>query len=144
VSVGGDGDEHGVTEANLAFYRALEARAISAMERVWWHDPAVSCIHPGWHRLDGWDEVRRSWQNIFANARAWKVACEDARVLVRGDLAWVVCREVIRPSAAAEGAAARMQATNIFRRTGEGWRMIHHHASPSPDESPVPPDEPVN
>jgi hypothetical protein len=24
------------------------------------------------------------------------------------------------------------QATNLFIRTGEGWRMFHHHSSPAP------------
>jgi hypothetical protein len=24
------------------------------------------------------------------------------------------------------------QATNLFLRTSQGWRMIHHHASPAP------------
>jgi ketosteroid isomerase-like protein len=141
--VTGDAGERGVIAANLAFYRALERREISEMDRVWSHGEDVSCVHPGWHRLDGWDEVRRSWQNIFANARAWRVSCERVRVSVRGDLAWVVCLEVIRPDAAIEAEAARMQATNVFRRTEEGWRMVHHHASPSAEDPPAA-AEPVN
>src|SRR5207249_7412949 len=68
-------DETSVAAANLAFYRALEARDLSAMELVWTHEESASCVHPGWHRLDGWSEVRRSWENIFANARPWSVAC---------------------------------------------------------------------
>jgi ketosteroid isomerase-like protein len=26
-----------------------------------------------------------------------------------------------------------MQATNVFRRENEQWRMVHHHASPMPE-----------
>jgi ketosteroid isomerase-like protein len=124
-----------VEAANLAFYRALEARNLSQMETVWSHDEAVTCVHPGWHRLDGWAEVRRSWENIFANSRAWTVACEDIRITIAGDLAWVVCVEVIRPfGIGSEDAAARMQATNIFLRRNGEWRMVHHQASASPTE----------
>ena len=63
-----------VADANLAFYRALEARDLETMARVWYHDESVSCVHPGWHRLDGWDEVERSWENIFTNSRPWAVS----------------------------------------------------------------------
>ena len=127
------GAETAVAAANLAFYRALEARNLSAMDLVWLHEPAVSCVHPGWHRLDGWDEVRRSWENIFANARPWTVACEDARFAIAEDVAWVVCVEIIRPfGIGEEDAAARMQATNVFVRRDGTWRMVHHHASASP------------
>jgi ketosteroid isomerase-like protein len=125
-------DETAVASANLAFYRALQARELSAMELVWWHDDAVTCIHPGWHRLDGWEEVRRSWENIFANSRAWTATCEDVIVAVSGDLAWVRCAEVIRPfGMETQSAAARMQATNVFERRDGEWRMVHHHASAS-------------
>jgi ketosteroid isomerase-like protein len=141
--VTGDAAERGVIAANLAFYGALERREISEMDRVWSHGEDVSCVHPGWHRLDGWDEVRRSWQNIFANARSWSVTCEGVRVSIEGALAWVVCLEVIRPAAASQGEAARMQAMNVFRREEEGWRMVHHHASPSAEE-PAASSEPVN
>jgi uncharacterized protein (TIGR02246 family) len=137
-------DAGSVAAANLAFYRALESRDLETMSRVWLHDAATSCVHPGWHRLDGWEEIERSWKNIFANSRPWTVACEDVRIAVAGDLAWVTCVEVIVPFGAGEdGDAARMQATNLFGRVGGEWRLVHHHASPSPTES-IEPDEPVN
>src|SRR5215475_7960320 len=105
-------EETAVGAANLAFYRALESRDVRLMESVWSHGDDVTCVHPNWHRLDGWSEVRRSWENIFANSRAWTVACEDVRIAIEGDLAWVACVEVIRPQGVGEDDdAARMQAT---------------------------------
>lgn len=122
-----------VAQANLAFYRALEARDLDTMSAVWHHDEAVSCVHPGWHRLDGWEEVERSWANIFANSRPWAVSCEDMRIALAGDLAWVTCVEVIVPfGGETSDDAARMQATNLFGRVAGEWRLVHHHASPSP------------
>ncbi len=91
-------EEAAVAAANTTFYRALEARDLVAMDRIWAHEESASCVHPGWHRLDGWTEIRRSWENIFANARPWSVFCEDVRVEVSGDLAWVTCVEAITPS----------------------------------------------
>ena len=126
-------EEAAVSAANLAFYRALAARDLSGMETVWLHEDRVTCVHPGWHRLDGWQEVRRSWENIFSNSRPWTVACEDVRVAIAGEIAWVVCVEVIRPfGLSGEDAAARMQATNVFVQRDGAWRLAHHHASASP------------
>ena len=126
-------DATAVAAANLAFYRALEARDLSHMAEVWLHDDSASCVHPGWHRLDGWEEIGRSWENIFANSRPWSVGCEDVRIAVSGDLAWVTCVEVIVPFGAEdEDDAARMQATNVFGRVDGEWRLVHHHASPTP------------
>ncbi|MEO8192150.1 MAG: nuclear transport factor 2 family protein [Acidobacteriota bacterium] len=128
-------EETAVAAANLAFYRALEARSLSAIELVWSHGRTVSCIHPGWHRLDGWREVRRSWENIFDSSRPWTVMCEDVRISVSGEMAWVSCVEVIRPFGSARAdAAARMQATNLFAREVGEWKMVHHHASASPED----------
>jgi ketosteroid isomerase-like protein len=137
-------EETAVAAANLGFYRALEARNLRAMESVWLPEASVSCVHPGWHRLDGWTEVKRSWENIFLNSRPWTVSCEDIRIGVSGDFACVTCVEVITPFGGDEEEdAARMQATNIFQRSGGQWRMIHHHASPSPTRSDDE-EEPVN
>lgn len=138
-------DETAVAAANLAFYRALEARSLSAMELVWTHSAEASCVHPGWHRLDGWAEIRRSWQNIFTSSRPWTVACVDLRIDVQGDIAWVRCVEIMQAFGSTEGEdAARMQATNVFVRDEGDWRMVHHHASASPDNPEEDEDEQVN
>lgn len=137
-------DARAVAAANLAFYRALETRDLDEMDVVWLQDASATCVHPGWHRLDGWEEIRRSWANIFANSRPWTVSCEDVRIAVAGELAWVTCVEVITPFGGEEGPdTARMQATNLFGRVDGHWRMLHHHASasPSPDASS---EEPIN
>ena len=137
-------EETEVALANRAFYDALGARDLAAMDVLWSHGPAT-CVHPGWHRLDGWSEIRRSWQNIFANSRPWNVSCEDVRVRVAGDVAVVACVEVILPfGAEASSDAARMQATNVFARENGAWRMVHHHASPTPSADDSAADETVN
>lgn len=124
-------EQNEVTLANRAFYDALQARDLDAMDLVWSHGPETTCVHPGWHRLDGWSGIRRAWQNIFDNSRPWRVSCEDVRVRLTGELAIVACVEVILPFGAREPSdSARLQATNVFAREDGVWRMVHHHASP--------------
>ena len=132
-----------VLEANRAFYGALERRDYSAMEDLWSHREDVACTHPGWHRLDGWTEVSRSWQAIFSNSRAWRVHPESERVFVSGEIAVVLCVEVLE-AVGGQGDPARMQATNVFRDEGDGWRLIHHHASPMPEAGQDDEEETVN
>ncbi|MGH9441195.1 MAG: nuclear transport factor 2 family protein [Thermoanaerobaculia bacterium] len=127
-----DQDISRVMEANRSFYAALEHRSFGEMEGCWSHADDIACTHPGWHRLDGWDEVSRSWQAIFANSRSWRVRCESPRALLREDLAVVVCLEYLE-AVGAQGDPARMQATNVFRKENGEWKMVHHHASPMPD-----------
>ena len=127
-----DDDTSLVLEANRSFYAALERRDIDEMEACWSHEDDVACAHPGWHRLDGWDEVSRSWSAIFANSRAWRVHCEGARAVASGELAVVFCVENLE-AVGGHGDPARMQATNVFRKEGGVWKMIHHHASPMPE-----------
>lgn len=124
--------------ANHAFYRALQAQDMAMMDLVWCQEDRATCIHPGWRRLDGWIDIRRSWAAIFQNTGDWSVTCRRTRVSITGDDAWVTCIEEIRP----EGQPfVQMEATNIFVRQQGAWRLVHHHASPAPE----PPDPgPVN
>lgn len=123
-----------VTRANYAYYAALQAGDIGAMQRVWDDDEAVVCVHPGWPLLRGRGRVLRSCSMIMANTAYLQFLLSDVAVRVDGDTAVVTCSESLL--AAAEAAppdavpqAATVATTNVFRRGPQGWRMVVHHAS---------------
>ena len=119
-------------EANGAFYRAVEELDLAAMERVWLQEAWVRCIHPGWDLLVGWEKVRESWEQIFTGTRWIRVIPTSIDIQVLGDVGLVSCAENITATSDGDVGVAVAQATNLFLRTEEGWRMFHHHSSPAP------------
>ncbi|PYQ12279.1 MAG: DUF4440 domain-containing protein [Acidobacteria bacterium] len=126
------GEVEELRDANERFYRALEELDLDGMERLWLHEPWVRCIHPGWDVLVGWERVRESLAQIFASTHWMRVTPTDCGVQVFGQVGMVACAENITASRDSDVGVAVAQATNLFRRTPEGWRMFHHHASPAP------------
>jgi ketosteroid isomerase-like protein len=118
-----------VEEANRHFYRAFETLDLAEMDAVWLHTERARCIHPGWPLIVGWDAIRSSWETIFANTTEMRFTISDARVGGGPDLAWVTCTENILSDAQGRVSVTSLLATNIFERTSDGWRMIHHHAA---------------
>lgn len=117
--------------ANSAFYRALEALDLAAMERLWAQDASATCLHPGWPLCAGWNEVRDSWATIFANTTTMRFEIADERIDVGEALAWVVCVERIRSTGpVGDVMVGAVIATNVFRRDGDDWKIVHHHGSP--------------
>jgi ketosteroid isomerase-like protein len=115
-------DEEAVLAANAAFYAAFAQRDLAAMDALWTRTGPVCCIHPGWGGLHDRDAVLASWASIFAGNDEPAIACVNPRVRVDGDAGTVICEEVL--------GEARLVATNVFVREGDGWRLWHHHAGP--------------
>jgi hypothetical protein len=108
---------------NEAFYRAITDRDIAAMDDVWARASPVSCIHPGWAAIIGRDEVLASWRRILSHDASPKIVCRQPGVLLYGELGAVICYEDID--------GQLLVTTNLFRREGRHWRLIHHQAGPT-------------
>jgi ketosteroid isomerase-like protein len=119
-------------ESNAAFYRAVEELNVADMERLWLHEPWVRCIHPGWDLLVGWETIRQSWEQIFSGTSWIRVTPTSVDIQLLGDVGMVGCAENITATSDGDVGVAVAQATNLFLRTPEGWRLFHHHSSPAP------------
>ena len=114
-------EQDAVLAANAAYYRAFAGGDFDLMSRIWAVED-VSCIHPGWPVLIGRREVLDSYAAILANPHQEALAHLGEKVLLAEREARVFCIETV--------AGLRLAATNWFRRGDDGWRLIHHQASP--------------
>lgn len=130
-------EEEKVLAVNQRFYAALEKLDLEEMEAIWLHVDWVKCVHPGWEMLEGWEEVRESWQRIFENTRLMRVFVSDLRLHVENHTAWVVCVENVTSSYETGFEQVSVQVTNLFVLSDGEWRMVHHHASPLPPRRPT-------
>jgi ketosteroid isomerase-like protein len=123
-----------VLSANAEFYAAFERGDFDAMQGLWADDDGIVCVHPASTPIRGRRDVMRSWMVLMANAAYIQFFLTDVDGVVVGDVASVTCTENVLSAAPgtpdgvfAGGSAA---ATNVFRRTDDGWRLWIHHASP--------------
>jgi len=125
-----------VEAANAELYAAFEAGDIDRMSALWADSDDVSCIHPGGPILRGRGAVLRSWSIIMANTTYIQFFLTDVEIGVIGDVAIVTCAENILTAAGEDADSdsfahpGRVVATNVFRRTGNRWRLLVHHGSP--------------
>ena len=117
--------------AEAAFYRAFEQRDAAAMEALWLDDPGVACIHPLAAPLTGYAAVIAGWRGLLDGAGRFRVRAELLATLGEGDTIFRVVHEHLTLG---NESASRppILATNAYRKTPAGWRMVLHHASPLP------------
>ena len=126
-------DEATVRLANEEFYRALTKMDIEAMDEVWSHDDGARCIHPGWDIIEGWEEIRQSWEVIFGNSADLQVTPSEVKIGLEGEMAWVSCLESIT-ARGDDTDVTLARATNLFMKKSGAWKMILHHVSQVPPE----------
>ncbi|BAG20922.1 nuclear transport factor 2 family protein [Streptomyces griseus] len=133
-----------VEAANTAFYEALERGDHDELSGRWLpgEDLTVSCVHPGWPVLTGRGDVLRSYALIMANTEYIQFFLTDVNISMTEDTALVTCTENILSGGPAEEGDALgplvgqlVVATNVFRRTADGWKLWSHHGSPVLTES---------
>ncbi len=123
-------------EAEDAFYLAFQNRDANAMMQVWAEDESIVCIHPTGSRLEGPAVIGRRWQSIFEHSPELEFTISDTTRMREGSIAVHVVYEHIRLQKN-DRHQAPVVATNIYRLTDEGWRMVLHHASSGQQAGPA-------
>ena len=128
-------------DAETAFYEAFERADLPAMMAVWAETDDIVCIHPSGPRLMGFEAVRESWVQIFANGSQVRVRTTDVR---KYDAQSVAVRSVVEVLSApgGQGTPQSVLATNVYELTDGGWRLVIHHATTVPEAPAAAADEP--
>ncbi len=119
-----------VRAANLAFYDAFTQLDLDAMSKLWAKRAPVTCVHPGWDLVLGYEAVMQSWRAIFEGTSEIRFRVEDPQVTAVGEAGWVVCRELLYTTVGGTPLENAMTAINTFVLEDGVFRITHHHAAP--------------
>ena len=127
--------EDEVRDASSKFYAALNRMAngdAGPLAGVWSHSAEVTTMHPIGGREVGWDQVRKSWEQVAQLSSGGQVELADQAIRVAGDLAYELGVERGRLTLAGQEVTIDHRVTNIYRREAGAWKVVHHHADIAP------------
>jgi ketosteroid isomerase-like protein len=121
-----------VKAANEAYYTALSARDLSAMERVWAQSPrdvnVAPPVRPAAHT--GWNTIKRNYQTFWATLDELTVTMAEPKIVIHGSVAWVYGIEQSKRKAKnGEVSGGPNFGTSIFIKESGRWLMVFHQAA---------------
>ena len=123
-------------DAEAQFYDALRDGDVDRVMAVWADEEDIVCVHPGGARVVGPRAVRAAFEAIFASGQL-AVHPEHVKIVQAMGSAVHSVLERIDVVTVEGPRTGWIVATNVYVKTGQGWRMVAHHASPgAPDELP--------
>lgn len=117
-------------DVEATFYRAFSQADLGLMLSVWDDSPDICCIHPMGRALVGRAAVASGWRDILSGDSGMRVVVEQLQWHAQDGLAISLVHEHISVANEAKPRPPIL-ATNAYRLTPRGWRMILHHASPA-------------
>jgi ketosteroid isomerase-like protein len=122
-----------IIAANNAYYKALSARDMDAMAKVWTRANDNILIAPPVDPVThvGWDAIKRNWEKYWAQFDTFSVSMGEPTVSMNGPVAWVHGIETSkRRTKGGKKTSSTNYGTNIFTRDDSGsWRMVFHQAA---------------
>jgi ketosteroid isomerase-like protein len=121
-----------VNAASQALIKAISARDIDTMEKLWAHESYVTFMGPlSTSIVVGWEGVRKAWEMRFNQFADVTVSLADAHVRTEGNVAWAVGVEKVR-LLRKNGDTLSFDAfvTNVLEKRDDRWLLVSHQATP--------------
>jgi ketosteroid isomerase-like protein len=122
--------EDDVRKASEQFYAALNKMLngdASQMAGIWSHSATVTTMHPIGGREVGWDKVEGPWNGVASMASNGQAKLIDQVIVASGDMAYEVGVEKGQVTMAGQSIPIEHRVTNVYRREGGAWKIVHHH-----------------
>jgi ketosteroid isomerase-like protein len=117
--------------------RAIHNGDVTPRLSTWSHQDPVTVFGAGVPCRSGWPDVRAVFEWV-ANSF---VACDDydfelVAADADGDLAYTVGVERYRATTAAgDRVENALRVTHVYRREGDGWKIVHRHGDHMPEDA---------
>lgn len=124
--------------ANRAYYAALSARDLAAMERIWAKSAQDTNVAPPIKPVAhvGWDAIKNNYQTYWATLDDLAVSMTEPRAVIRGSVAWVYGIEQARRRAkSGQVSGGPNFGTSIFVSEGSQWLMVFHQTALIPSST---------
>ena len=111
----------------------MNGRSLSPLAEIWSTDPDISLFDvppPG--RFEGWERIGRVFKSFFDRCTELHLAVDQVKVHVDGGLGYATYDWIMTGRMGDFQLDDRGQATAIYRRGQDGWRLVHLHYSPAP------------
>jgi ketosteroid isomerase-like protein len=121
-----------VKAANRAYYAALSARDVTAMERVWTLSPRDVNIAPPVKPVahTGWESVKKNYQTFWSTLDELTVSMAEPHFVLQGSVAWVYGIEQSERKAKNGQISSGLNfGTSIFIKESGRWLMVFHQAA---------------
>jgi ketosteroid isomerase-like protein len=118
-----------VKQVNDAYYAALSARSLPAMEQVWTLTNDDINVAPPTRPVAhiGWDAIKKNYQQFWSTLDELTVAMEQPTIRISGSVAWVTGIETAhRRTRGGEIGGGSNFGTSIFVKKDGRWRMVFH------------------
>jgi ketosteroid isomerase-like protein len=121
-----------VKAANQAYYTALSARDLAAMERIWAKSAQDVNVAPPTKPVAhvDWNAIKRNYQAYWATLDDLVVSMADPQVVLRGPVAWVYGTEQAKRTVkGGQVSCGPNFGTSIFVKEEERWLMVFHQTA---------------
>ena len=117
-------------DAEDAYYDAIDERNLEAMMTVWESSEEVLCLLPMMPAQKGRASIRQTWEPLLNERVALDIQVKHLSWIESAGLAIHLIEERVKTAGEAE--PQPVYATNIYRKSENGWYLLMHQNSPTP------------
>ena len=126
------GDSDKIRDLIQTYTRSISLADTNLASQIWSHAPEITFIHPAGNE-HGFEEVKHDvYEKLMGGLFSERtLTARDVSVHVYGDTAWAEFNWSFVAKLRSDGSTARTEGreTQIYRKEGGRWRIVHIHYS---------------